>query len=267
MVEIYGLFVFVLGMIIGSFLNVVIYRYNTGLGLNGRSMCFTCRRTLSWHELIPIVSFINQGGKCLGCKSRISVQYPIVEAITGFVFVSLFLKSISLFPFTYFPATIYTIVFMYLFSLLIVIAVYDYKHQVIPEGIVWVFNILAFLLLFFFNGHQFGFFTPSWQALIAGPFMALPFFLIWFLSRGTAMGFGDVKLALGLGWLLGISASLAATVVSFWIGAIVGIILILLKKNKYKMKSHIAFGPFLILATFFVYLFGVTIKDIVMSLQ
>lgn len=261
--ELYGLFVFILGMIIGSFLNVVIYRFNTGRGLGGRSMCFTCKRTLSWHELIPIVSYISQSGKCHGCKSKISLQYPIVEAITGFTFVSIFLKAAAAFDGSFWGTIFYTIFFMYSFSILIVIAVYDYHHQIIPDKLVWIFNVFCLISTFIFVGNAFILHLPTWQTLMAGPLIALPFFLLWFLSKGTAMGFGDVKLALGIGWLLGISSGLSAVVVSFWIGGLCALVLLIARNRKYKLKSHIAFGPFLIISTFFVYLFNVTLKEVI----
>ncbi len=265
MFELYGIFVFILGMIIGSFLNVVIYRFNTGRGFGGRSFCFTCRRTLSWHELVPIVSFINQRGRCHGCASRISYQYPIVEAITGLVFVSLFIK---IFPFmngtfvTNFPHLFYLIFTTYLFCVLIVISVYDYHHQVIPDKLVWIFNSLAFIGVFLFIGSTYMIHVPTLGAILAGPIIAVPFLLLWILTSGRGMGFGDVKLALGMGWLLGLQSGLAAVLVSFWIGGLFGLFILLARKNTYTLKSRIAFGPFMCIATFFVYLFSVTIMDI-----
>ncbi len=271
MFELYGIFVFILGMIIGSFLNVVIYRFNTGRGLGGRSFCFTCRRTLSWHELVPIVSFVNQKGRCKGCASKISWQYPLVEAITGLVFVSLFIKFFPTLDLTLsgiWPSLFYLIFYTYIFCLLIVISVYDYHHQIIPNKLVWLFNILAFLSLFLFVGVSgsavYSIHLPTLMSIVAGPLIALPFFFLWMITKGRGMGFGDVKLALGIGWLLGLFAGLATVIVSFWIGGFCALIVLFLKKNKYTLKSHIAFGPFLCIATFLVFLFNVTIIDILL---
>lgn len=265
MFEVYGIFVFILGMIIGSFLNVVIYRFNTGRGLGGRSFCFTCRRTLSWHELIPIVSFVNQRGKCHGCASRISYQYPIVETITGFVFVSLFIKVYPLLQSTFtntWPILFYLVFITYLFAILIVISVYDYHHQVIPDKLVWLFNTLSFVGLFLFVDGSYIIHMPALWAFLSGPVIALPFLFLWVVTGGRGMGFGDVKLALGIGWLLGLWAGLAMILFSFWIGGLFALC-ILIARKKMTMKSHIAFGPFMCIATFFVYLFGVTIIDII----
>jgi leader peptidase (prepilin peptidase)/N-methyltransferase len=260
--EIYGIYVFILGMIIGSFLNVVIYRFNTGRGLGGRSMCFTCRRTLSWHELVPIVSYINQRGTCRGCKSKISIQYPLVEGLTGIVFVSIFLKMVSLDFTNLWTLVFYGIFFMYMFSLLIVISVYDYHHQVIPDKLVWLFNFLALIsIVFTFSGNvQFN--VPTLGAIFAGPIIAAPLFFLWLITQGKGMGFGDVKLGLGIGWLLGLASGAAALMLSFWIGAVVSILILLLSRKKIKMKLKIPFGPFMCLATFLVFIFSVTIVDI-----
>ncbi len=265
--EIYGIFIFILGMIIGSFLNVVIYRFNTGRGLGGRSLCFTCRRTLSWHELVPIVSYITQRGKCHGCQSKISVQYPIVEAITGFVFLSIFLKVLSL-PFTnQWVAVFYMVFYMYLFALCIVISVYDFHHKIISDKPVWLFNFLTLVSTVFVFGSRFSITTPSLLALFAGPITAAPFFLLWYFTKGRGMGFGDVKLALGVGWLLGLSASIAAFVLSFWIGALVSVSVLLILGKKINLKLQIPFGPFLCTATFLVFIFSVTIQHIVFLLK
>ena len=124
---------FVFGAIIGSFLNVVIYRFNTGRGIGGRSACFSCRRTLMPSDLIPVLSFIFLRGKCRGCKSAVSFQYPLVEIMTGFLFAGVFyadqaLLLVSPIAFTYNVA--YHLVIM---SILVVILVYDLKHKIIPR--------------------------------------------------------------------------------------------------------------------------------------
>ena len=127
-----------------------------------------------------------------------------------------------------------------IFSVLIIIAIYDYHHQIIPNLFVWIFNGLAFIGLFrIFN----------WNNLPAGFILFSFFALLWGVSRGRWMGFGDAKLALGIGWILGITKGIAAITLAFWIGAIAGVLLIYLNKSKYGLKSSIAFGPFMILGT------------------
>ncbi|MEO8638165.1 MAG: prepilin peptidase [Candidatus Taylorbacteria bacterium] len=286
---------FVFGSIIGSFLNVVALRYNTGLSLNGRSACFSCGKTLKWYELFPIFSFLFQRGKCRGCKSKISSQYPIVETVTGLVFLSTYFKFFSDFSFSSSFALLVTrytlqvtslVFFLVVFCLLIVIAIYDIHHKIIPNGLVYAFIALSFLKLFFFSSsltlHVTSYMFPSLLELLAGPILFLPFFLLWFLSRGKWMGFGDGKLALGLGWLLGLPQGTTAVMIAFYSGAFVGLGLIAYKHvarrfksrsfalnkntNHLTMKSEIPFGPFLIFGIFVVFFFSVNFFPFYMSL-
>ncbi|MEK7175311.1 MAG: prepilin peptidase, partial [Patescibacteria group bacterium] len=110
---------FIFGLIIGSFLNVVILRFNTQ-SLGGHSGCTSCNRQLTWHELIPLLSFFILGRRCLNCKNKISIQYPLVEFFTGIIFLSLFLKFQDLF---FSNQSVFFITYIYyaiLFSILIV---------------------------------------------------------------------------------------------------------------------------------------------------
>ena len=241
--------VFVFGAVVGSFLNVIILRLNTGKSIvSGRSKCFTCAKKLKWHELLPIASFVFLRGKCSACKAKISWQYPAVETITGIFFVLLFQQSQKFFDFGF---------LILIFSILIIIAIYDYHHQIIPNLFVWIFNGLAFLWLFnSFRISDFGFRILNWNNLLAGFILFAFFALLWGVSRGRWMGFGDAKLALGIGWLLGMAKGAAAITLAFWIGAIIGVLLIYLSKNKYGMKSSIAFGPFMILGTAISFFWG-----------
>ncbi|MBI5139345.1 prepilin peptidase [Candidatus Nomurabacteria bacterium] len=239
---------FALGLIIGSFLNVVIYRYNTNTSLGGRSACMSCQKKLCWYELIPLISFLTLRGRCHSCKSKIDIQYPIVEFLSGLVFMFIFLKFQYLFfiaPYIFFITFTY---YALAFSILLVIAVYDFKHKIIPDMLVFIFGALAFFGMFFFSSSDFYFHTPTLLEFLAGPIAAFPFLLIWWLSKGVAMGLGDAKLVLGLGWLLGLTRVASGLTLAFWLGAIIGIILLIFSK-KYGIKSEIPFAPFLILGT------------------
>jgi len=239
-------FVFVLGAVVGSFLNVVILRLNTGQSIvSGRSKCFSCAKKLRWYELLPVISFIFLRGKCSACKTKISWQYSLVETITGIIFVLLFQQSQNIFSFGFFILT---------FSFLIIIAVYDYRHQIIPNLFVWIFNGLAFIGLF--RTSDFGFRIFNWNNLLSGFILFAFFALLWGVSKGRWMGFGDAKLALGIGWLLGMTKGIAAITLAFWIGAIAGVLLIYLNKSKYGLKSSIAFGPFMVLGTAISFFWG-----------
>lgn len=246
---------FTLGLIIGSFLNVVIIRLNTQKSFGGRSGCMTCQNKLTWYELIPVLSFLGLGGRCKNCKTKISIQYPLVEFITGLIFALLFLKFQDLFlidtlgfAFTY---AYYTVAF----SLLLVIAVYDLKHKIIPDILSLVLGILAFVGLFFFTSYGFSPHLPTLLEFLAGPIIATPFAFFWLVSSGRWMGLGDAKLVISLGWLLGLSLSLSGVVLAFWIGAIVGLFLVIFSNKKHGMKSEIPFAPFLVLGSLLVFLF------------
>jgi len=153
-------------------------------------------------------------------------------------------------------------------SLLVVITIYDLKHKIIPDGLVYSFAALSFVSIF--GIWQATFFIPSVWHFLAGPLLALPFALLWLVSRGTWMGFGDAKLALGMGWFLGLSGGGAAIILAFWIGAAVGLLLIALGRilklflfgKTFTIKSEIPFGPFLILGTLIAFLFDIGITKL-----
>lgn len=259
------IFIFILGTIIGSFLNVVIYRLNSGRKIvNDGSMCMSCGHKLKWYELVPVVSYFIQGCKCRKCKSHISAQYPVVEILTGIMFLAISVKFI---PFLFYSLWLYvgyTALFLILFSLLVVIFVYDLRHKIIPNKIVFPFILLSFLsmisnLMIFGN-------IFSWVALLdifAGPIVALPFVLIWLFSKGKLMGLGDAKLMIGIGWMLGLSGGIFAIILAFWIGAVVGLGIIAFSKKKVGFKTELPFAPFLILSIFITFLFGFNFSTLV----
>ena len=262
MITIFTIIFFVFGLIIGSFLNVVIIRLNTQKSFGGRSGCMSCMNTLSWYELIPVLSFVFLGGGCKNCKAHISIQYPVVEFLTGLIFALLFLKFQDVF--FYGGTFVFTLTYAFyaaVFSLLIVISVYDIKHKIIPDILSLFLAILTFLGLFIFN--SFGFFphTPSILELLSGLIVATPFAFFWLISSGKWMGLGDAKLAVGLGWLLGLSRALSGVTIGVWIGAIFGLILIIFSK-KHGMKSEIPFAPYLILGTLLVFFFGLNLFSV-----
>ncbi len=254
-------FIFLLGTIIGSFLNVVIYRFGTGKSIaKGRSICMTCNHTLRWYELIPVFSFMIQSGRCRSCASSISHQYPIVEFITGIVFVSI---AHYFFPVLYISQISYIFLvslFAFLFSILIVISVYDFRHKIIPDKLVYIFSLISFLSIFV-NQTGIGalFVKPTLIDVAVGPLLALPFALIWWLSKGKWMGLGDSKLILGLGWMLGLYMGLSALILSFWIGSIIGLLIMAFSRKKVGLKTEIPFAPFLIFSSLLVFIFNIDI--------
>jgi len=255
------IFIFLLGTIIGSFLNVVIFRFNTGKSIShGRSICMTCNRTLRWYELIPVLSFLIQSGKCRRCASSISHQYPLVEFVTGLMFALVAFHFISIVPFGIITFAALVSFFVFVFSLLIVITVYDIRHKVIPDKLVYTFILISFISIFInFSGFGPLFIIPSIANIISGPLFALPFVLLWFFSHGRWMGLGDAKLILGIGWLLGPLAGLCSITLSFWIGSIVSLIIMALSGPKMSMKTEIPFAPFLVLGVLITFLLNLDI--------
>lgn len=252
---------FIFGVVIGSFLNVVAIRFKTGTGIRGRSKCMSCGKTLTWKELIPIISFLIQKGSCKKCKSRISRQYPLVEFLTGSLFVLIFLT----FPPLSVGAGIVALGHMVIASVLMVICIYDVKHKVIPDSLVAVFCVLALALLFVSgSGEGFLWRIPGFWELIAGPLLATPFALIWLLSRGTWMGLGDAKLMVGIGWVLGMSAGINAMVLAFWIAAAASLAWMFVMRKRFKPRMEVPFGPYLVVGMYIVLFFGVQVIDIPM---
>lgn len=224
-----AVFVFIFGLIIGSFLNVVILRYNTGKGLGGRSMCFSCGRTLTTRDLFPVLSYIWHKGRCRTCKSKVSGQYIVVEILTGILFVLAYYHNLHLISSSLSIFTLKLAIDCALMSLLVSMTVYDIRHKIIPDPAVVLTALLALL------GHMVTG-TLTWSIVSAGFILAIPFYLFWLISRGAIMGLGDAKLAIAMGWLLGISAGFTAVMFGFWLGAIVSILIIICRPETTQLK-------------------------------
>lgn len=252
--------VFALGTIFGSFINVLVIRGNTGRSVGGRSACMSCGRQLTVRDLVPIVSYIFLRGACRTCGSRISIQYPLVEAAGGLV---------SLYTYLY-AADITSFFVLYAVGLvLLYTAVYDIRHTIIPDGSI---TILAALGIFWGITNVCSGYSVSEYLLQVGISVciaAIPFVALWFFSSGRAMGFGDVKLAGVLGLFLPVSESVAFVWLSFVLGGaisvgILGVQKLLMHTHALRlsrplvtMKSEIPFGPFLAISFFVVALFGI----------
>ena len=261
------LFVSILGVIIGSFLNVVIYRLHTNKSLSGRSHCLSCGATLKPYDLIPVVSYLWLRGRCRVCGCSFSPRYVLVEAMTGALFVLGFLFSGSLTDF---------LIFCLVTIVLVVIAVYDYYHLIIPDKLVmWLLGIATFWLLYQFFSTELALSEIAYILLAA--LLAAGFFAgLWIVSKGRWIGLGDAKLVFPLCLLLSYKIVFSFVVVSFWIGAVVSLLLLgilWVKKKRGKphlrfskdsltIKSEIPFAPFIIVSFFIVYLFGVNVLDI-----
>lgn len=245
-----GLVLFLFGLAVGSFLNVVAIRYKEGGKLftpdilKGRSHCPYCQKTLAWYELIPLFSFLIQFGKCRHCKHSLSWQYPIVELLSGLTFL--------LVPRFAEPAPIAILVVL----TLILIALIDMRLSIIPDQLNIFLAILGLAIIVFF---------PTFQNIsdkIIGAIAALAVLgLIVLLTRGRGMGIGDVKLAGALGLLFGWQKIILLIAIAFMLGGIFAAGLLLY--NKKSLKDAVPFGPFLSAASIFVIFIGDAILRVI----
>jgi len=240
--------IFIFGLAIGSFLNVVIFRLGTNESiLVGRSHCPKCGAILKWYDLIPALSFLIQKGKCRYCEKKISFQYPIVEISTGSLFVFVILSQQTKNLYLLDPSLILRMAFyLIIICFLIVIFVYDLRHYLILDKIVFP----AIIIVLFYQVFIGNFLNPFLSALLASGF----FLSLVLISKGKWMGMGDVKFAILMGLILGWPNILLALFLSFFSGAIIGIVLILFGKKG--LKSQIPFGPFLVGSTILIMLYG-----------
>jgi prepilin signal peptidase PulO-like enzyme (type II secretory pathway) len=243
-----------LGLVVGSFLNAVIYRLKSGESIIfPPSHCVCCGHKLSWKDLIPVFSFVFLRGKCRYCKKPISLQYPLVEVLTGLLFFFTFKYLITRIDLTDFYPYLFYVLFC--FSSLIIIFVYDLKHYLIPDKI--LFPLLGITVLWYcFSSIFLGFYSFGQLVnfVLSGLSFSLFFFLIWFFSKGKWIGFGDVKLALFLGIFLGFPKVFLTLFVASLVGAIIGLGLVFFKNKK--MNSELPFGPFLVFGALISFFFS-----------
>lgn len=268
-------FSFVLGIVVGSFLNVVALRFNTGKSLGGRSGCFSCGHTLSWYELVPVFSWLAQRGRCRTCSSTISPQYILGEITSGIFFTLIAARGLFLGVEVFTSGYLYGTIFLFIiFSLLLVVLIYDMRHKIIPDELSVGFAAMALVGTFFFgfNGGVFEYIGPHVPTIIgilSGVIIAAPFAFLWYISDGKWIGLGDPKLMVGIGLLLGLTRGVTAIFVSFWIGTLFAISVFivnkflkktLLRSGKHSiMKEELPFAPFLIIGTLCVLVFGINI--------
>ena len=225
-----AIIVFIFGAMIGSFLNVVIYRIPKGESIVfPSSKCQSCQTSLKWYHNIPIFSWVFLGGKCAFCKEKISAQYPIVEFITGIIFVALYFKLGLVWYLPFIAAS---------FAALLALVMIDFKYMAVPDNV--NFAALVFALV------QPEFLSALMYAAIAAGGLYLIGLLSSLLARKEAMGGADVIVAGTMGALLGFPNFFVA----LFLSALLAMIPALLNR-----KTGVPFVPFLALATFIVYLY------------
>ncbi len=253
-----ALFLFILGLIFGSFANVVIDRGQEEKSFLGSSECDHCGYKLKWHDNIPVLSFLFLKGKCRKCKKKISWQYPIIEIVSGLLFVFVGWRTGTLDGIYGFEKTMTLSFSLTVAFLFLLIFVWDLKYMIIPDGLVLggvVVTIIYLVYQYYISSCSL--FDPNCSlssnligALIVGGF----FYLLFIISSGKWVGGGDVKLGLWLGLLIGWKMSYFFLLLAYVLGAIAVLPLLLSKKKN--LKSKIPFGPFLIISAFIIFFFG-----------
>jgi leader peptidase (prepilin peptidase)/N-methyltransferase len=235
-----GLFIFVTGILIGSFLNVCIYRIPRDESIAfPASHCTSCGKNIKYYDLVPILSYIFLKGRCRYCGEKISIRYPAIEALTGILFLSVYLK---------YGFALDTLKYIIFIALLILIGMIDLETTDIYFSTIIIGNIFAIIFLIYGAKYQIGVMNYIYGAVIGGGIISL----IIILTKG--MGWGDAEMCFFSGLFLGIKFTIVMIFFSFVFGSIIGLILILLKKKS--RKEYIPFGPFIAIAGIFTVLLG-----------
>lgn len=244
------------GAVFGSFLNVLIYRLSKGQSpFVGRSKCPACKKQISWQHNIPLISFFWLRGKCANCHRKISWHYPLVELITASLFLWWYLIGMNFFRLEGNYLDIIQPVFWLIVAMLMLVVFFaDLWFGVIPDLInVLILGIsLGYRVVLVLLGEMK--LIDFELAIIAGLVLYLVFYLLVYVTKGKGFGMGDVKLAPGLGLLLGWQKTIVLWFVSFILGSLVAIVLLALGKKS--LKQTIPFGPFLVIGTGIALLFG-----------
>ena len=229
--------IFLFGIVIGSFLNVCIFRIpNHETVVTERSHCMNCGYQLSWYDMVPVFSWLCLGGKCRKCKTPISPQYPIVEAVNGILYMVVFAVN---------GFSLESILYCLFVSALLVLSVIDWRTYEIPIGI----NIFILVLGILHTALDYS----NWLTYVVGFFsVSLFLFLLLWISKGRAIGGGDVKLMAVAGLLLGWKLA----VLAFFIGCIVGSVIHLLRMKLSGADKVLAMGPYLSVGLFIAALWG-----------
>lgn len=232
MISLFYFFVFFLGLIIGSFLNCLIWRLYKNETLGGRSYCPHCRKTIAWYDNIPLLSFILLRGRCRECRKKISWQYPLVEFVTAILFLLTFRADILAPQLSLLLARDWLLVITF-----VIVFIYDYRWQLVPMAVVWPASAAVFILNLLLG-------IPLLTLLFFAALGAIFFLAQYILTKKRGIGEGDIWLGVLLGLAFPNAAGLLLImVVSYGVGAIIGLILISGRKRGW--KSQIALGPFL----------------------
>ncbi|MCD4760503.1 prepilin peptidase [bacterium] len=243
-------FVFILGLFVGSFLNVVVYRLHRQESfVKGYSKCLFCGHRLYTKDLVPLFSYLFLKGHCRYCQQRFSHQYPLVELFTGLAFVLVFIKILPSLDISVLGAKgiLHLVDWWVIVSFLIVIFIYDLKYYLILDSVIWPAVVLAFVANLVLGYDILGLLLA---AVVGGGFFLLQFVV----SKGKWIGGGDIRLGFLMGIILGWPNILTALFIAYIFGSIISVALLLFNRKDWGDK--VPFGTFLALATFVTMLYG-----------
>ncbi|MGX4601532.1 prepilin peptidase [Faecalimicrobium sp. JNUCC 81] len=251
------IYVFIVGVIFGSFFNVCIFRIPNNQSIsNPPSHCYNCNNRLKPLDLVPILSWVFLNGKCRYCGQKISQRYPLIELLTGILFVLIY----NVYGLNYI-----TLYYLVLISLLIIVTFIDIDHFIIPDSLM-IFGII-FAVLFNLTGQGIALKDSILGALICGGGMLILINLIEFIVKKEVMGGGDIKLFFMTGLFLGIKGGLLTILLSIYVGAIYGIgVMIYSKIKKQDYNSMIPYGPFISVGALITVLCGTNIINWYLSI-
>ncbi len=244
---------FIYGSSIGSFVQVIASRLHVAPIMKGRSKCLSCGEALRASDLIPIFSYLYLSGKCRYCKSSYGVSALVVELLFGVTFLLLYQLVIVGQP-SLLVSIAWFVYYTLLFIVLGVMALYDRAHSYIPLHFLFAFIALTMLMFF---GRIFQ--EPTVLTLLSPLFVATPFLLVWLITKGKGLGFGDVILFFGVGAFFGSLQGFAVLMISVWIGALYGLYVKYGINKKRKGYTSIPFVPFIVLAFIVVLFTGVDV--------
>ena len=246
---IYIIYMFVIGTIMGSFFNVIGHRLSKNeSAIKPRSHCEFCGHILAWYELIPIISFLIQGGKCRKCRAKLSWWYPLIEIITGLFFVGCYL---------YYGFTYDLLLALIISSVLIITCISDFNYLVILDEVLVVSSLAALVVIFLKEG-----FNGLIISLLSGLLMFFFMLMVKIVGdkafKRESLGGGDIKLSLFIGLVLGYKLSFINLVLASFLALPVAFSYLVKLKDR-----EVPFGPFLIISTFIIYIFSTQILEFI----
>lgn len=223
---------FALGAVFASFIGVISERIFTGTSwATGRSKCDSCGTFLTYRDLVPVLSWMLSAGRCRTCSARVTSRHALSEATLGLLFVLSYLTLGFSSP---------LLVFLAALAVLTFIVLYDLRHTIVPPQASTALALISFAFAYLVQGRE----QLGLTLLVAGV-IGLGFFLLFFLSRGRAMGLGDSPVAFSLSLLVGATAAIPGLIFSFWIGAFIGILILVSRPKGHRIGIEVPFVPFL----------------------